>query len=114
MGIIKKSVCVILGILIVALSVVICLQNIIEDDTPPEIKFDNNTIKVKIGDDNSKLLAGVKATDNRDGDISEDIIIDSISDFSKDGTRTITYGAVDSSNNVAKKSRKLVFLFHNV
>ena len=109
MGMVKKSVCMILVVLIIALSAVIFLQSASEDRTPPEITFDKKSITVKVADDNSKLLKGVKATDNRDGDISGEVTIDSISDFAADGSRTITYAAVDRSDNVTKKSRKLLY-----
>lgn len=49
------------------------------------------------------LLKGVSAIDDVDGDVTESIVIEKLARTS-DGNILVTYAALDSSNNVTKKS----------
>ncbi len=58
--------------------------------------------------DDAKLLAGVSATDNKDGNVNVTIKSKGGLDSSKAGTYTITYEAKDAAGNVAQESKKVI------
>lgn len=78
---------------------------ITEDDIPPEIHIQENSLVYSDGMDQAQLLQGVTATDNRDGDVTESLVIEKIYEGNGEGTVTIVYAARDSKNNVAKVKR---------
>ena len=55
------------------------------------------------------LLSGVSAYDNEDGDVTESVIIESISPLFDGKSRTVTYVAFDSNNNVTKLDRDITY-----
>ena len=75
----------------------------------PVISFETDTVSLPIAAGNSELLAGVHATDAEDGDISEDVFVESVSRMNADGSVTVTYVVFDSDKNAAKATRKLFY-----
>lgn len=57
------------------------------------------------GDDLSVLLEGVTARDNRDGDVTDNLMVESMIVLDGGDTARVTYIAKDNSNNIVKKSR---------
>lgn len=104
-----KYVCGVLSVLIIVLFGVIVVQSLSSDKKGPEISFDSDSVSISVKDDKSVLLNGVSAKDNRDGDVTDSVIVENLSDFADDGSRNVTYAAYDSSDNVTKASRKLVY-----
>lgn len=84
-------------------------EKVNEDTTPPVISFQGEEITISVTDDESVLLNGVKAEDNRDGDISDRLIVERKSAFTEENVRTITYAVMDDNGNVAKKERTLCY-----
>lgn len=78
-----------------------------EDDTFPSIKVDSEILNISIQDPQSRLLEGVTAYDQKDGDITEKVIVESISKFSKDRTCIVTYAVMDSDKHVVRGSRTI-------
>ena len=79
-----------------------------KDIVPPVITFPEGTVSYTQGDDPQVLLSGVTALDERDGDVTDSIIISSIS--VTDGTEAIAvYHAKDTSNNVTMAVRSVQF-----
>ena len=84
---------------------------------PPVITFsDKYKTNVSVKVTNTELLNGVMATDVEDGDISLDIIVESVSNMvleNEDGTkikgveREVTYAVCDSDNNVTKATQRI-------
>lgn len=74
------------------------------DKTAPEIKVPaDNTLTYVAGQDKKLLLEGVTAVDDKDGDVSDTLMVESVKPTS-DGTQAeVTYTAMDNSRNVAKK-----------
>ena len=72
------------------------------DTTPPEIHVDNENLEYQAGMDEEQLLEGVTAEDNRDGNVSSSLEVESIYISEEKETATVVYVAKDSSNNVAK------------
>ena len=79
------------------------------DKVPPVIKMDQTTIKVSVNDGEDVLINGVTAIDRKDGDVSDSLVIDNISDFLEDGSRFVTIAAFDKDNNVAKAVREITY-----
>jgi len=88
-------------VILLAVSVALYVH---QDRTVPVISFSANDIVYEQGMDESMLMEGVSATDDRDGDVSDTLLIEKISNTAK-GDVIVTYAAMDSANNVAKASR---------
>lgn len=84
-------------------------NRILSDHTPPVITSDSDTISVSVAAEDSELLAGLTATDNKDGDITDSIRISSMLNFTEPGKRTISYAVFDSSNQAATLTRNLEY-----
>lgn len=76
-----------------------------EDRNAPVISFEEAELTYQEGMDETALLEGVSAADDRDGDVTGALIVEKISETS-DGNVIVTYAVMDSSNNVAKRSRE--------
>ena len=79
------------------------------DTVGPNIQMDDTQIEVSVTDLQVKLLRGVTAEDARDGDVTDTLVIENISDFVGENTRIVTYAAFDKNNNVTKATRSLVY-----
>lgn len=79
------------------------------DRKSPEITMDSEEIEVPCSAAREDLLAGIQAMDNRDGDVSDTLLVETMSNFIEKGRRKITVAAFDSSNNVAKASRTVIY-----
>lgn len=81
------------------------VDNVTTDSVAPVIRISDAAVpEVSVFDENA-LMAGVTATDDRDGDVTGSIVVERVSDIQKDGTVTVTYAAFDASGNVAKTQR---------
>lgn len=80
----------------------------VEDSKPPVITCDKDTITVSVEDDETALLKGIKAKDNRDGDITDSVRVSSMSHF-VNGKRMVTYVVFDKSNNVGILERTVKY-----
>lgn len=77
-----------------------------DDTTPPVITMDSDTLEASVTATDAELLAGVTAMDNRDGDVTADILVEGVSNLAGD-TVTVTYAAFDAAGNVTKATRTL-------
>ncbi|MBR3255204.1 MAG: polysaccharide deacetylase family protein [Clostridia bacterium] len=76
----------------------------IVDDVPPVIDIKGfNNMNIVLGSNYEE--PGATAIDEKDGDLSEKIVIEGQVDTSKEGTYTITYKVSDSKGNEAVKER---------
>ena len=81
---------------------------IVADHTPPVITG-GDLIEASVEDTQEKLLEGMTAEDDRDGDVTDSIVVQSISGFDEEGVRTVSYAAADGSGNVSYFSRQLKY-----
>lgn len=77
------------------------------DKTGPEISFDEELLEVSVKVTDEELLEGVTATDEKDGDVTDSIIIESISKLLAGNERIVTYAAFDGDNHVGKAERRI-------
>lgn len=89
-----------------AWSVNVVLSKTVKDHTPPVITSDRDVLELSVKDDQSKLLTGLTATDDRDGDLTSEILVGTHSRFISEGVCDITYLVFDSNKNVGKFTRR--------
>lgn len=80
-----------------------------KDHTYPSIKIEKEVLEVPLNVKNEELLKGVTAYDKKDGDLTDKIIVESISKFTETGTCKITYAVCDNDNHVASATRKIKY-----
>ncbi len=80
------------------------------DNTVPVITLEEEVLEVDINATNKDLLRGVTAFDEKDGDITERVIVESLSNFIEPGLCRITYAVCDSNNHVATATRKVRYV----
>lgn len=80
-----------------------------EDRNPPVISFEEDVLV--IGDEvtDDTLLEGVTATDEEDGDLTDQVQVASVSRILSDETRTIKYIVFDSANQLGTAERTLKY-----
>ena len=107
MRIMRNSVLIVFFVTLIIFCGVFLLQKEQEDNTIPEIAIENDFIEVRCNASDVELLKGVTATDGKDGDLTGEIIVESISRFIQPGVCEVTYAVCDSDNHVAHAKRKL-------
>lgn len=103
-----------LGTLIAAMAALVLLGYTVaavlqQDTTAPAMEDAIGELHLNHIEDRSALLAGLTATDDRDGDITDRILVERISHFTEAGACNVSYVVFDSSNNICKYDRKVVF-----
>ena len=80
-----------------------------QDHTAPEIKVDQ-TVKIAYteGEDYGKLLEGVTARDDKDGDLTSEVFVEKVVPVSKKKA-AVYYGVTDKANNVGTASREVTY-----
>ena len=80
---------------------------VLADTVPPVIVVTGSpTVTINLG--GTYTDAGATATDNVDGDISDQIVVDNPVDTSQAGTYTITYSVEDLSGNTSTAIRTVI------
>jgi len=79
------------------------------DKVAPVISCNQETVHLSVKDDEKKLLEGVFAVDDKDGDVTSTLVIAGKSNFIEEGVIRVDYAAFDSHNNVGTYSRRVVF-----
>lgn len=79
------------------------------DYTAPEITADSEVLRISVNAKEESLLAGMSATDNLDGDVTDTLMVVSQSKFIAKNTRYVDYAAFDENNNVGTYSRRLIY-----
>lgn len=104
------------AIAITAFTVIICLFLfcitifLLEDKDAPVIEIIDNDVIYRGNQNDTVLFTGVIATDQKDGDVTASVVIESIHELASGDKVSIIYAARDSKNNVAKKERILAYV----
>lgn len=107
MRIMRISVTVLFILTLIAFFSVFIFQKKNEDNTIPEITIENDFIEVNCDATNKDFLKGIKATDEKDGDLTDEVIVESVSRFIEPGVCEVKYAVCDSDNHVAHATRKV-------
>ena len=84
-------------------------QDITTDRTPPQIVDNLGPISVSVADPETALLQGLTATDNRDGDLTDKIIVERISSFTDQGVVSVDYVVFDQACNLSRYTRIVTY-----
>lgn len=95
----------IIFLLALILFVLFYFRTRMNDRVAPVISMDDDVLEVSIDAPESKLLKDVTAMDNVDGDLSDQVILENLSNFTEPGQRVATYAVFDSSGNLARATR---------
>ncbi len=79
------------------------------DKTYPVITFDSETVNVPLQATDADFLVGVHAFDEKDGDISDKLIVESISRFTEPGVSIVKYSVCDGDKHSASAIRKVIY-----
>ena len=79
------------------------INSVTEDKTAPSIRVRSEDILYSVGCSDEVLLAGVSATDDKDGNVSDNIVISNRSEVSEGKVEIITFTVSDAAGNVSKK-----------
>lgn len=102
MRLIRPIVGVLFAITLIAFVGLNVYDHMILDHDAPVITSEKDEITVKVGSDTTELTKYLKAVDDRDGDLSEQIVIESMGPMLSDGSRKVSFVACDHSNNVGR------------
>lgn len=106
------------GLLIVLLAICLLLfgaylfyDHTVSDNTPPQITITEGEqmLRLSVQDDRQLLLQGVSATDDRDADVTELIVVESVDQLNENDQVVVTYAAFDRSGNVSKAQRTVQY-----
>lgn len=79
------------------------------NNQPPVITIENGSNNFSVKSTEEDFLRGVSAQDKEDGNVTDSIIIESISQIYNKNTRSIVYVAFDSNNHVQKLEREIKY-----
>lgn len=82
-------------------------ERVVTDHQPPVISGGEETLQISVADTEDKLLEGMTAEDDRDGDVTDLLVVQEVSGFDEEGLRTVTYSAADRSGNVGYYNRTI-------
>ena len=106
MRILRSMVIVLFTITLIAFTFIFIREKLTEDKTIPKITVKGEIIDVSLKATDKELLQGISAYDEKDGDLTGDIIIESVSRFIETGVSKVTYAVCDSDNNITTATRK--------
>ena len=79
------------------------------DDTMPKIAASSDTLEISCSYAQEELLEGVTAYDERDGDLTDQILVGNFTRFITPGVSDLNYVVFDSSGNMATLTRRVTF-----
>lgn len=77
------------------------------DTHPPEIRMEQTEIRLSVQAGEEEILQGVIAQDAEDGNVTDSLLVESLSPFVADAERIATIVAFDGENHVTKTTRTI-------
>lgn len=84
-------------------------QKLMEDSTVPVIISDREVLQISVKAQDQELLTGLNAFDEKDGDLTDEIMVGKISKFTDKGAAWVSYIVFDQNNNAGQFMRKVEF-----
>lgn len=84
-------------------------QKLLLDTTPPVITCETDELTVSVEDGSDALLQGLTAWDDRDGDLTGEIRVASLSRFNAQRQRTVNYVVFDAAGQPGQAQRTLTY-----
>lgn len=89
-----------------ALAVSVAVQRAATDRTLPEIRCPDGPLELSVWSlSDQALLSGVTAWDEKDGDLTDRIVLQGLGKSVEDGTTTVTYVVADADHHVTTRTR---------
>lgn len=82
-------------------------EKLTTDNSVPVITLETDELSVSVEDKKDALLKGVTAYDKKDGDLTDKVLVESVSKFIEPGVFNVTYAVADADNHVSKVTRKV-------
>lgn len=79
------------------------------DNTAPEIVMTESEIVVSTEEGSEVILEGITAEDDRDGDVTEYLVVEKMSNFISPGVREAAIAAFDKAGNVTRTVRTVEY-----
>lgn len=79
------------------------------DATGPTIDMEQKSVTVSVDDGDAAVLSGITAIDEKDGDVTDSLIVENFTNFIEQGRRNVTIAAFDKDNHVTKVVREVVY-----
>lgn len=79
------------------------------DTVGPVITFEEEILEISVEDPENALLQGVHAQDDRDGDVTASLLVESVYGINEDNQTLVTYAAFDRAGNVTKQTRVVCY-----
>ena len=105
----KIILCIVTALSILAFGLAIYYTQFFKDTIAPEFHIDSNVVTVSVKDGDAALLQGVTAIDNRDGNVTDQIFVDSVSQLTGPNTARVRYFVFDKAENMAVASRTVCY-----
>ena len=80
------------------------------DTVGPELIVDEGLLEISVKDEADVLLTGIRALDERDGDVTSSILVESVYGIDQNNMTTVTYVAFDRAGNVSKTQRQVRYV----
>lgn len=93
----------------VAFCALFAYDRLILDHEAPLIVCDGQPLRVSVNATDKDLCAGLTATDNVDGDITDRIIVRKVSQLVSSSSATVSYVVFDSSSNICTFNRYVTY-----
>jgi len=93
------------AIILIALIAVSISMTATADRQAPEIEIENEEITYVEGEGYSSLLSGVTAYDNKDGDVTSSVMVESVVPLKSGEEAVVWYVAKDKNNNITRVDR---------
>lgn len=84
-------------------------EKIKTDNTYPVITAENEMLTLSVNSSQEDMLKGVTAYDEKDGDLTDKVIVETISKFIQPNVCKITYAVCDSDNHVSSLTSKIKY-----
>lgn len=84
-------------------------ENMASDNRAPKITVPEGIAELSVNSGKAELLAGVKAADDKDGDVSSSLVVESILLTGEKGEAKVSIAAFDKSGNVSKAIREVIY-----
>lgn len=81
----------------------------LRDTTAPQIMDSAGDLHLSVEEDSNALMKGLTAEDDRDGDLTDRILVERISRFSEPGVCQVNYVVFDNSNNFCRYQRTVTY-----
>ena len=103
----KKRIMAVMIFFSIALGGILIWIYISADRKAPVITIEGSDITYEEDMDEMKLLERVTASDDRDGDVSDSLVVDAV--YKSKKSVTVIYAAKDKANNIEKRKRVLKY-----